>query len=58
MRKKLEIGGKVKCMMGLAFRDIVTLLEIVGLADSGMDLMVLFLFCYFFQGLGMLTGLN
>ena len=35
-----------------------TLLEIVGLADSGMDLMVLFYFCNFFRGLGMLKGMN
>ena len=34
---------------GWAFRE--TLLEIVGLADSGIDPMVLFFFCDFFRGL-------
>ncbi len=35
-----------------------TLLEIVGMAGIGMDLMVLFFFCDFYRGLDMLQGLK
>ena len=55
----LSLGSRLGCCWGwwkfcssLAFRD--TLLGTVGLADLGMDLMVLFFFCDFFWGLGML----
>ena len=44
--------GWWKFCSSLAIRD--TLLGTVGLADLGMDLMVLFFFCDFFWGLGML----
>ena len=44
--------GWWKFCSSLAIRD--TLLGIVGLADLGMDLVVLYFFCDFFWGLGML----
>ena len=46
---------KVQLGLGLSGPN---LLEIVGLAVSGMDLMVLFFFCDFFRGLGISKGLN
>ncbi len=44
--------GWWKFCLSMAFRD--TLLDTVGLAGLGMDLMVLFFFCDFFWGMGML----